>query len=75
MGAVVATFLALLELAKRSMLVISQENWCDSIRLSLVSDVDTKKLNFEDVEFDKEVVAAESTMGDDEEDRPLVGNF
>lgn len=72
-SSIVATFLALLELAKRSMLVISQDNWCDSIRLSLVSDIDTKELYFKDVEFDKEEVADTVAIGED--GAPMVGNM
>lgn len=74
-SSIVATFLALLELAKRSMLVIAQDNWCDSIRLSLMSDVNTQALHFEDVEFDKDGVAGEVSMGDDGDDGPMVGNM
>lgn len=72
-SSIVATFLALLELAKRSMLMISQDNWCDSIRLSLMSDVDTKELHFEDVEFDKDEVADAVAIGEDV--GPMVGNM
>ncbi len=75
-SSIVATFLALLELAKRSMLVISQDNWCDSIRLTLNSGVETHELHFEDVEFDQESGAGEMSVdGAGGDDEPMVGNM